>query len=240
MTPTPLPPPECAQVQPCPEAATHAPLRLAKHRKSSLRQLPAQIKLRYQLSWNGLPANGEMHWQRDGSHYRVELKLAAAIGPALRYQSEGSIGKNGLLPQQYQAWRNNQAKESAKFDWPSRTLKYGDGEQKETALEPGAQDFLSLDWQLALMRGQRLAVPVQMTNGKKIYHYTLVANGEAQEHGLAVTKFRSGNEADSAEFSLAREFYYLPVKISYKDEQKNAEMTATHIEIDGKPVWSRQ
>lgn len=242
MTPTALPPPECAaQVQNCTEAASQSPLLLVKRTsKGKLRQLPSQIKLRYQLNWNGLPANGEMHWQRDGKRYQVELKLAAVIGPALRYQSKGRIASNGLTPEQYHAWRNNQPRESAQFDWPNKTLKYGEDEQKETELEPGAQDFLSVDWQLALTGGKRLGAPIQVTNGKKVYHYPIAKSSEAQVNGLAVNKFRVQQNGDLTEFSLAREFYNLPVKIVYKDEQKNLEMTATQIEVDGKTVWPKQ
>jgi len=241
MTPVALPPHDCAvQAQPC-AAETQAPLLLAKRSgKTGLRQLPGQIKIRYQLSWNGLPANGEMHWKRDGRHYQVELKLATVIGPVLRYQSEGRIGKSGLAPEQYRAWRSGQAKEAAEFDWPANTLKYGDGEPKETALEPGAQDFLSMDWQLALTGGKHLATPLQVTNGKKVYHYAIAKSGEGQEAGLTVNKFHASQNGDATEFSLAPEFHNVPVKISYKDEQKNVEMTATQIEVDGKTVWPKQ
>lgn len=241
MTPTALPAQDCAaQVQHCAEAAQASPLQLAKRSaKGHLRQLPSQIKLRYQLSWNGLPANGELQWQRDGVHYRTELKLAAVVGPTFRYQSEGHIDGNGLVPEQYRAWRNNQPRESAQFDWPNKTVKYGEDEQKEAALETGAQDFLSLDWQLAMSGGKHLPSPLQVTNGKKVYRYPINKSGETQENGLAVSIFRAKHDNDLTEFWLAREFYNLPTKIVYKDEQKNLELTATQIEVDGKVVWPK-
>lgn len=207
-------------------------------KKKTLASMPERIKLRYQLSWNGLPANGEMQWQKNGSRYHVELKLSAVIGPTLRYVSDGRIGKQGLIPERYQAWRNDQQREKAEFAWPGMTLNYGDGETKQATLEPHAQDFLSVDWQLALAPGTLLEAPVQVTNGKKVYHYALIKVGTDRSRGLAVNVYRTQKEGDTTEFSMANGYYHLPVRILYKDDQKTLEMTATQIEVNGKTVWS--
>jgi hypothetical protein len=207
-------------------------------KKKTMTSLPERVKLHYQLSWNGLPANGEMQWQKNGSRYHVELKLTAIIGPTLRYVSDGRIGKQGLIPERYQAWRNGQQREKADFAWSGMTLNYGDGETKLAALEPRAQDFLSIDWQLALAPAALLDVPVQVTNGKKVYHYALTKAGSDRSRGLAVNVYRTQKEGDTTEFSMANGYYHLPVRILYKDDQKTLEMTATQIEVNGKTVWS--
>lgn len=199
---------------------------------------PDQVTIHYQLSWNGLPANGEMKWQKDGASYQLELDLASFIGPHIRYRSEGRIARNGLQPLHYQAWRNNDEHEKASFDWSANTLHYGDGEDKQTRLEAGAQDFLSIDWQLAYGGSKRLSAPIQVTNGKKVYHYVLAKAGADHLGNLALDVYRTQKDENTTEFSLARAYYHLPVKVLYKDEQKTIEMTATSIEVNGKAVWS--
>jgi hypothetical protein len=206
--------------------------------KSAPGALPNQVTIHYRLSWNGLPANGEMKWQRDGAAYQVELNLASFIGPQIRYRSEGRITRNGLQPTRYQALRNGDVHEKASFDWSSKTLHYGDGEDQQARLEPGAQDFLSIDWQLAYGGGKRLATPIQVTNGKKVYHYALAKAGAGHLGNLALDVYRTQKDDNTTEFSLARAYYHLPVRVLYKDEQKTIEMTATSIEVNGKTVWS--
>jgi len=199
---------------------------------------PPRGKIRYQLSWNGLPANGEMRLENKNGHYHLELQ-GSAFGFTQRFISDGLITKQGLKPEKYQVLRGGEVRDSASFDWGSNTLHYGDGEQKQAPLEPGAQDFVSLAWHLAITGGGNGHPNLLVTNGKKVYHYPLTAAGEATypgDSGLAAVVFRAQNADNATEFWLARKQFNLPVKVVFKDDQKTIRLDMVHIDIDGHPA----
>lgn len=207
------------------------------------RRFPDKAVLDYQIYYGSLMAgHGEVSWQRRGGSYTLEARLTPIIGPGLRYQSRGSVGKNGLTPLAYQAWRGDTEREAARFDWASNTLAYGDRDSKEAPLTPGAQDILSLGYQLALTGGSRLPVPLRITTGKRVYDYPLAASGETRyppDHGtLRVVVFRAKHGEGLTEFWLAPDFANLPVRILRVDKDKTLDQRARRIDINGKTVWS--
>lgn len=210
---------------------------------SAPRRFPDNAVLDYQIYYGSLMAgHGEVSWQRRSGSYTLEARLTPIFGPGLRYQSRGSVGKNGLTPLAYQAWRGDTEREAARFDWASNTLAYGDRDSKEAPLTPGAQDILSLGYQLALTGGSRLPMPLRITTGKKVYDYPLAASGETRyppDHGtLRVVVFRAKHGEGLTEFWLAPDFANLPVRILRVDKDKTIDQRARRIDINGKTVWS--
>lgn len=200
---------------------------------------PHHIKLRYNLSYNGIPANGVTEWSFKNGRYRLELNLSALFA-SVRYESSGSAGPNGLRPEQYQAWRGSDAREHASFDWNTNSLGYGDGEQKQSTLEAGAQDLLSLPWQLAIHGADQMQ-NLQVTNGKKVYHYPIRMAGQGNYPGaqeLPVVVFRAESADNKTEFWLAPGRYFnVPVRIVFQDSDKTIRLDAKEIQIEGKTVW---
>ena len=207
------------------------------------RRFPDNSRVDYQIYYGSLMAgHGEISWQRSGANYTLDARLTPIIGPHLRYQSRGSVGKRGLTPLAYQAWRGDTERESARFDWNANTLAYGDHGDKQAELAPGTQDILSLGYQLALTGGSLLPPQQRITTGKKVYDYPLAPAGETRyppDHGtLRVVVFRAKNGDDVTEFWLAPDFANLPVRILRIDKDKTLDQRARRIDINGKTVWS--
>ncbi|KZE30032.1 DUF3108 domain-containing protein [Crenobacter luteus] len=205
-------------------------------------RFPSQIAVRYRVYYGRLSTGGNVRWQAEAGRYRLDAYLSTFIGPDLHYRSEGRIGAQGLVPERYQAWRDSDERESATFDWDAGRLVYGDRdkEKQDAPLAGGAQDLLSMAWQLAVTGGADLGDTVQLTNGRKVYRYPLRLAGQTRypdENGLTVLVVQSRHEDELTEFWLAPELNNLPVKIVRIDKNKRIEQHATRIDINGKSVW---
>lgn len=208
-----------------------------------LARFPDAARLEYALFSSGLQlGRGEMNWQRHGGDYRIVTTVKPLIGPTLRYEVHGELGRNGLQPQRFSASRNEQPREYARFDWAGGVLDYGDKEAKQAPLQPGALDWLSLAFELGLRGEQPGAATRQVTTGKKVYQFALQLAGETDfEAGggtLRVLVLRARNDKDLFEFWLAPDFANLPVRIMLADNDKRLELRATLIEFNGAVVWT--
>ncbi|KMN36906.1 hypothetical protein VI26_05255 [Chromobacterium sp. LK1] len=213
------------------------------HPKGALRGFPRQATLGYQVFWGSVMAGtGTLEWSRGNGGYRLDISASPFIGPKLRYLSEGGFQlKNGLRPDSLQAWRGEQAKESAHFDYNAGQLRYGDQSDKLLELKPGAQDVFSLAFQLGLKGGELGPAPIQITTGKKVYEYPMRPSGEAvYDTGagkIRVIVFRAEGDGDINEFWLAPEFSNLPVRIKRTDKDKRIDLRAFRIDVNGAPQW---
>lgn len=208
-----------------------------------LARFPDAARLEYALLSSGLQlGRGEMSWQRSGGDYRIVTTVKPLIGPTLRYEVHGELGRNGLQPQRFSASRNEQPREYARFDWAGGVLDYGDKEAKQAPLQPGALDWLSLAFELGLRGEQPGAATRQVTTGKKVYQFALQLAGETDfEAGggtLRAVVLRARNDKDLFEFWLAPDFANLPIRIMRVDNDKRFELRATLIEFNGAVVWT--
>ena len=208
-----------------------------------LARFPDAARLEYALLSSGLQlGRGEMNWQRSGGDYRIVTTVKPLIGPTLRYEVHGELGRNGLQPQRFSASRNEQPREYAQFDWAAGVLNYGDKEAKQAPLQPGALDWLSLAFELGLRGEQPGAATRQVTTGKKVYQFALQLAGETDfEAGggtLRAVVLRARNDKDLIEFWLAPDFANLPIRIMRVDNDKRFELRATLIEFNGAVVWT--
>lgn len=208
-----------------------------------LARFPDAARLEYALLSSGLQlGRGEMNWQRSGADYRIVTTVKPLIGPTLRYEVHGKVGRNGLQPQRFSASRNEQPREYARFDWAAGVLDYGDKEAKQAPLQPGALDWLSLAFELGLRGEQPVAATRQVTTGKKVYQFALQLAGETDfEAGggtLRALVLRARNDKDLIEFWLAPDFANLPIRIMRVDNDKRFELRATLIEFNGAVVWT--
>ncbi|MGL6070041.1 DUF3108 domain-containing protein [Craterilacuibacter sp.] len=208
----------------------------------AISRFPDQATLLYHAYYGAaMVGGGEISWLREGRRYRIEARIKGLFGPTLRYLSQGSIVKRGLQPDSYQAFRNDTLREHARFDHDAQRLDYGDKEEKSTPLENGAQDVLSLAFQLALNGADLGETPTQITTGKKVYRYPLKAAGESDydtEAGkMRIALVRASKDGDVNEYWLAPDFANLPVRILRADREKSLELRAYQIDIDGSPIW---
>jgi hypothetical protein len=180
-----------------------------------------------------------INWEHAEGHYRLETKITPIFGPQLRYQSEGEISQAGLKPDSYTAWRNDTPRERAHFDWDNQRLNYGDDGNQSVALQAGAQDILSLIYQLALKGATH--PPVQITTGKKVYQYPLAPSGEADfdtgSGKIHAMVFRAEGDGDRTEFWLARDFASQPIRIIRTDSKMTLDMRVTDITINDVAEW---
>jgi hypothetical protein len=206
-----------------------------KHKK-----FPTHALLRYQVFYGAfLAGNASIDWQREGDRYHLSNQIVSVIGQRLRYVSQGTIGPAGLRPETYTAWRNEEQREQARFDWKNAQLEYGDGESKSTRLDTGAQDILSLIYQLALKGSGN--PPVQITTGKQVYRYPLAPTGEAELetdagkiHALV---FHAQGDDSQTEFWLSPEYANQPVRIIFTNSKMKLDLRITDIEIDQSIQW---
>ncbi|WP_215777961.1 DUF3108 domain-containing protein [Paludibacterium sp. B53371] len=206
----------------------------------ALPRFPKVAQLHYQVFYGALMAGvAIIDWQRSGNHYVLESRIRPIFGPTLRYRSSGVISRHGLKPIDYQAFRNDDAREHAHFDWDGLILDYGEDNRQQVALQKGAQDIFSLIYQLALKGSD--GESVQITTGKKVYQYPLTAVGQAdfdtgfgKIHALV---FRASGSDDTTEFWLAPDFANQPVRIIRSDTRMKLDMRVTDIVIDDNSEW---
>ena len=206
--------------------------------------LPRHGRIRFAVSRGdqGFVIGQAVHrWSHDGKTYLLNsvtetTGIAALFRQARVVQlSEGEIVDTGLRPSQYRTERNGAAAEAASFDWTAQRLSFSGSRQ--ALLSPGAQDVLSLFYQL----GQQLPVvpgEVMIATGKKFERYAFVVLGEeklplrfGQQRVLHLKSVGEGGEA--TEIWLAMGLHGLPLKVRYTD--RNGEsfvQLAEELEFD--------
>lgn len=204
---------------------------------------PAQASVRYEVLYGVLMAGvADLDWESRDGQYRIVLTLRSLFSPTLRYTSEGTLTAQGLRPLRFEAHRGDTRREHAEFDWASHTLHYGDRDDKTAELEDGAQDILSLIFQLALRAGALEGQTVQMTTGKKVYRQPVSIDGEAAQnlagHTLATVQVSSEARGDRTDVWLARDQHNLPLRIR-RSGDKIIDQRAIRVQLDGVTILER-
>lgn len=223
-----------------PEPAEPAPARPA----SAAAQFPARISLRYEVFYGSLMAGiGELEWQGGDGRYRLEMTLRSLFAPRLRYVSEGELNGTGLKPLRFDAYRGDTRREHAEFDWAAGELRYGDRDAQRAELQPGAQDILSLVFQLALRAGALEGQTVQITSGKKVYSQPVRIDGESEQNlagqTLAVVQVSSEARGQRTDVWLAREQHNLPLRIRNSGGDKLIDQRVIRVQVDGETILER-
>ncbi len=180
------------------------------------RHFPRDAQLDYEVYYGRFLAGfGQIRWtQPDAHHYQLALTLRPVIGPRLDYLSHGQVGKSGLVPDYFEAKRQEERREYAEFDWAQGVLKYSQGSEP---LQAGAQDILSLAFHIGLRAAAALDTPFQITTGRKVYRYPVHLTGEKTiqigREWVRVLIASSVNDEERTEFWLAPDYHNLPVRI---------------------------
>lgn len=199
------------------------------------RRFPDHATLTYEVFYGAfLAGNGDIEWSKTPGGYRLDVRLHPVFGPRLGYSSQGSIGPNGLRPSHFEATRGDQVRETADFDWEAKVLTYGRGDKKTAPLEDGAQDVFSVAFQIALKGGKSLNKNVQVTTGKKVYHYPLSVVGDADvdvDRKIPAVLVRSLSDGDTVEFWIAPDYHNFPLRIRMQDSEKTIDMKLIRLKV---------
>lgn len=206
-------------------------------------RLPSQAQIQYDvyLGGNLRVGNAEQNWRIADGHYTLETRIMPIIGPKIRYVSHGRIGKQGLVPDDYAEFRNNDDKPrtSTSFDWEAREASIGPDEPLQTAkLETGAQDINAFAFQLAWL-GAKDALNMQIATGRKlrIDRFAPGDNTQVKLAGRDITArvWRSQDNDSHTEVWLAPELGNLPLRVQRSDDRAEIVLVARQITFDPKP-----
>ncbi|MDD2685403.1 MAG: DUF3108 domain-containing protein [Gallionella sp.] len=157
--------------------------------------------------------------------------------------SSGSVDARGLQPDSYhQHKKTNKGEEDhrADFNWTQHRVSFANGSSSE--LQAGAQDMLSFLYQLAQLPQDRDAIPLYISNGKKLESYQLAIGNEefintrmGRLRTLPLRKIIGPGE-EGLEVWLGLEYRMLPVKIRHlnRSGKTAAEMVISDIRVADK------
>lgn len=255
----PAPPPAEAAPQPeAPAAATPPPAAAPAQAPVEI-PWPRQGRIRFLITRGGneqgMQIGQSVHaWKHDGASYALQTVsettgLVALFRQARVVQaSEGRVGAEGIVPQEFRVERNGQAGERARFDWEGRKVTFhaGSRKEREMALTAGTQDVLSQIYQIGLL-GAAARIELMIATGKNYGRYAYEAVGDeklATRFGELRTwhvKTPALPGEQAMELWLAVDYRNLPVRIRYLDRKGEVfDQNAVEFEIDGAALAARK
>ncbi|MBV1774418.1 DUF3108 domain-containing protein [Burkholderiaceae bacterium DAT-1] len=205
--------------------------------------LPARARIQYDVLYNGKLKIGtaEQSWSLDDKHYTLETRLKPSLfGPTIRYISHGRMDSQGLIPEDYAEFRNQEGspRVSARFDSTAHTLQFGDRDDKPQTLSmpKGIQDINAFIFQLSWIGDHREAIDMPVNTGRKQkqHRFTLQTPGSTRlgEQKVLTRVWQSRDNGENTEVWLAPELGNLPIRLIRQDDSKELWLIATKIEID--------
>ncbi len=205
--------------------------------------LPASGVIRFAINKESLGlqvGRAEHRWEfREDGSYRLTgvtetSGLAALLKPVrLEVESSGHMVVGGLQPERLRSLKNGKdSNENADFDWSTAEVRLSrDGSVR--AVAPGAQDILSLNYQLAYLGRLADGRTIGVVTGKKYERYSLDSLGE-EDIEVPAGRFRTlhlrAMTDNTTEIWLALDHERLPVKIRFTDKKgESFEQVATEL-----------
>ena len=207
-------------------------------------RLPPHGRIRYRVDRgdsNFEIGYAEHRWQIADGRYRI-TSVAETTGIVwlfksirVEMQSEGWLTVNGLQPERFSVRRDGRpSRERAEFDWQAMTVSVA--ERGAQPLDPGAQDFLSFNYQLGYLSQLDASHRLPIATGKKYRIYTIEVLGDEEidvPAGHMRTLHLRAPGDNSTELWLAYDYLLLPVKIRFQDAGGASYVQlATRIEVD--------
>ncbi len=207
---------------------------------------PSASSITYNLSLNGVRLGTiTEHFEiKDGSYRAVsEARATGLLALAQRdpahYVSTGRVTPDGLRPRHFEG-RHRGKSLSAAFDWTAGKLTLTqDGRDQTLELPAGAQDRLSIMYQLMFAVNDKTAMlDIAMTNGRKLERYRYAVQPDVtidtpfkRMNTIHLVKQRE-DDRSGAEVWIAPEYARLPVKVVIvESDGARYEQVATHVEI---------
>jgi len=217
---------------------------------AALAAAPQQIAATYSLTKQGqqIGTIAETFKQTEG-RYQIESVTSATgiyalfMKGKIRLISSGEVTDHGLRPRHFEHHRAADPAKTvqADFDWEKMNLTHNfDGKTESVALEPGAQDRISLQYQFMFAPPGKEDIRLLMTTGKKLnlYHYKLageekITTPAGQFQTIHLVKQRTPDE-DGTEIWLAKKRRYFPVRIIVEDHKGGKlEQNLTSLTFEG-------
>jgi hypothetical protein len=187
----------------------------------------------------------EQRWEHDGQRYSLHAEIETT-GLAALFQSvkivqdsRGVFDAAGLRPLEYAVVREGKPQGGARFEPEQGRIVLQRG--GSASFVPGAQDLLSIFYQLAALSLDTPGFPLTVTTGRKVATFAVVVGAEeALELPLGTRRTRhlrvTGNaREDATEIWLDAETR-LPLKIRHRDTRGDLfDQVATLIETETKP-----
>lgn len=228
---TPLPTPSPPAV-PAPVLPEHGAVRVT---------LPRSARLVYESNGSvrvgGLALQVRGHtttlWTFRDGHYKTDLSIDVVN---FTQSSQGSFEPDyGLTPDRYIETRRHNTAFTTSFDWATRHVSFSDGKGRQVA-EPGVQDRLSVQFQLAVLRQvypERFVrggvMPITLAGTRDVSHWTFTVTGEdvvdsgiGRVRALRVLSNRNTQTGEeSLEVWIAERLDWFPVRIRIVDKNRN-------------------
>ncbi|MDR0776792.1 MAG: DUF3108 domain-containing protein [Azonexus sp.] len=210
--------------------------------------LPASGAIRFAIIKESLGlqvGRAEHHWEftDDGSYLLRGVSETSGLVAVFRpvqmvLESRGRLVAGGLRPESFRSRRDGRAaEEGADFDWAAGQLRLlRDGSTHR--LTPGAQDILSLNYQLAYLGELAEGVGLGVATSRWYEWQQIDALGE-EEIEVPAGHFRTlhlrAMTDSTTEIWIALDHGRLPVKIRFTDKKGDSfEQVATDLEFEQK------
>jgi hypothetical protein len=210
----------------------------------AMQSLPKRVQLNYALEQGGqLIGHAEEIYTQTGVQYRIKsitkgVGVYALLGKR-QLISEGTVGKAGLQPSRFESLQPKHPSKSLinAFDWKQNLLRMQvKGEAKQVSLESGTQDLLSVMYQFMHVPPHAKQVVLPVTTGKRLKRQHFNVSDDSQQLSTAAGRFAvltlSDAESGDKTIYLAKDKYFLPVKIVMKEHGATIEQTLVSIQIE--------
>ena len=184
----------------------------------------------------------EQRWEHDGTRYSLHAEtettgLAALFRPVKVIQdSRGSFDAAGLRPLEYDAARDGKPQGGARFDLEQGRITQDRG--SGATFVPGAQDLLSIFYQLASLSFDVPSFPLTVATGRKVATFAVTIGAELEletpqgPRRVRHLKVAGNAREDATEVWLDVETR-LPLKIRHRDRKGEIfDQIATFIETE--------
>jgi len=223
------PPAEVAAAEPEPEPEKAEPVVAAPPLGP---MLPASGAIRFAIYKESLGlqvGRAEHRWEftEDGHYFLSNVTetsgLVGFFRPiTVRAESRGRLVAGGLQPESYRTWRNGEDnRDGADFDWSKQEVHLARDDSVKS-VEIGAQDLLSLTYQLGYLDKPEQGGSIGLVTVRKYEHYRLESLGE-EDIDIPAGHFHTLHllaKADtSTEIWIALDLHRLPVKIRFTDKK---------------------
>jgi len=172
-------------------------------------------------------------WRFEDGRYRSDLSIDVVnFGQSSQGQFDPDFG---LAPERYVETRQHHGVHTTRFDWANHRVTFTDTDGQRTA-EPGAQDRLSIQFQLSVLRQvypERFVrgsiVPITLAGTRDVSHWTFTVTGEdsvdsgiGRLSALRVLSNRTTETGDeSLEVWISEKLNWFPVRIRIVDKNRN-------------------
>lgn len=194
--------------------------------------LPKRVRIRFAVSKGDqgfVVGRSEHRLTLEGNAYTLRAVaettgLVALFRAATVVQtSEGELTADGMRPKSFKVERGGKVGDQATFDWTTGRVAMNPG-PRDSAIEPGMQDLLSMFYQLGLLPSSPSGFGLTVATGKKIERFVFAPAGEEKISTAlgekAALRFKTiataGGDTTEVWISVERR---LPLRIRFVDRK---------------------